>query len=162
MSIEAFKASFTHGVRPNMFRMEIFGLPEKLAYLCKASQTPGKNVGIIEIPFLNQTAKIAVDVTFEDLTVTVMLDNDFSVRNELEAWMENIKSNDGTAGDDPAVYKQTGSLVHLDNQNQEIAQYDFVGLWPNALSPMDLSFETKDSIAEYTVTFSYDYWLRVS
>lgn len=161
MDIEAFKASFTHGVRPNLYKMEIFGLPEKLQYLCKASQTPGKNIGIIEIPYLNQKAKIAGDATFEDLTVTILLDNDFSVRNELESWMENIRSNSESVGDDPALYKQNGSLIHLDNQNNEIAQYDYIGLWPSVLSPLDLAFETNDTIAEYTVTFTYDYWNRI-
>lgn len=161
MSIEAFKAAFVHGVRPNLYKMEIFGLPEKLQYLCKASQLPGKNIGIIEVPYLNQKAKLAGDATFDDLTVTIMLDNDFSVRNELESWMENIRSNSTSVGDDPALYKQTGSIIQLDNSNVEIAQYDFIGLWPNVLSPLDESFETNDTIAEYTVTFSYDYWQRI-
>jgi len=161
MSIEAFKSVFTHGVRPNQYRMEIFGLPEKLAYTCKATQLPGKNIGIIEVPYLNQKAKIAGDATFEDLTVTILLDNDFSVRNELESWMENIRANSDSIGDDHALYKQVGSVIQLDNQNSEIAQYDFIGLWPNSITPLDLGFENNDVLSEYSVTFSYDYWVRV-
>ena len=161
MSIEAFKAAFVHGVRPNLYKMEIFGLPEKLQYLCKASQLPGKEIGVIEVPYLNQKAKFGGDATFEPLTVTIMLDNDFSVRNEIESWMENIRANDTPVGDDPAIYRQTGSIIQLDNSNSEIAQYDFIGLWPSSLSPLDMAFETNDTIAEYTVTFQYDHWLRV-
>lgn len=160
MAIEAFKAAFTHGVRPNLFKMEIFGLPEKLQYVCKASQIPGKNVAPIEVPYLNHKVKIAGDVTFDDLTVTILLDNDFSVRNELESWQESIRSNSEIFGTDPAMYKQIGSLIQLDNNEIELAQYDFVGLWPNSISPLDLAWETNDTIAEYTVTFSYDYWNR--
>jgi len=160
MSIEAFKAAFAYGVRPNLYKMEIFGLPEKLQYLCKATQLPGKNIGIIEVPYLNHKAKLAGDATFDDLTVTIMLDNDFSVRDELESWMEGARANADINGDEPSIYKQNGTVIQLDNQNNELAQYDFIGLWPSSLAPLDLAFETNDTIAEYTVTFTYDYWVR--
>ena len=161
MSIEAFKAAFQYGVRPNLYKMEIFGLPEKLKFLCKATQLPGKNIGTIEVPYLNQKAKLAGDATFDDLTLTIMLDNDFSVRNEIESWMENIRANAASEGDEPALYKQTGSIIVLNNRNAEIAQYDYIGILPTTLSPLDMSFETNDTIAEYTVTFAYDYWNRI-
>lgn len=161
MSIDAFKAAFQYGVRPNLYKMEIFGLPEKLRYLCKATQLPGKTIGIVEVPYLNQKAKYAGDATFEDLTVTILLDNDFSVRNELETWMEQIRANASIDGAEPSIYQQTGSVIQLDNKNTEIAQYDYIGIWPNSLAPLDLAFETADTIAEYTVTFSYDYWTRI-
>ena len=90
-----------------------------------------------------------------------LLDNDFSVRNELENWMEQIRANDDIIGSEPSVYQQVGSVIQLDNKNNEIAQYDYIGIWPNSLAPLDLAFESSDTLAEYTVTFSYDYWVRV-
>lgn len=161
MRVEEFKANFQNGVRPNAYQFEVFGLPEKLKFLCKASQLPGKTIGNIDVFYMGAPIKIGGDRTFEDLTVTIMLDNDFSVRNELESWMRSIKGDDILTSDEPSLYKQTGSIVSIDNNDNEIAQYDFIGLWPNSLSPIELSFETNDTIAEYTVTFSMDYWLRV-
>ena len=159
--IESFKANFQYGVRPNTYLMEIFGLPEKLKFLCKTSQLPGKVIGVIEVPFHGQKVKLGGDATYEDLTTTILLDNDFSVRNEIESFMSSIRANDSSVGDEPSLYKQTGSLMQLGPKDEILAQYDFIGIWPSNLSPIDLGFENNDQIAEYTVTFSYDYWIRV-
>jgi hypothetical protein len=159
--IEDFKSALTNGYRPNLYQMEILGMPEKFVFLCKATQIPGKNIGIVEAPYLGMKAKLAGDVTFEDLTVSVIMDNDFAIRNGLELWMETIKANEAAIGLESALYKRTGNVVALDNQGEEIAEYTFIGIWPSSIAPVDLSYETNDTLAEYTVTFSYDYWTRL-
>jgi hypothetical protein len=161
IKIEDFKSALTYGYRPNLYQMEIFGVDEKFVYLCKATQIPGKTIGPVEVPYLNMKTKLAGDATFEDLTVTVIMDNDFVARTSFEIWMETIRANEAAVGLEPALYKRTAQVVALDNQGEEITGYTFVGIWPNALAPLDLSYETNDTIAEYTVTFSYDYWTRL-
>jgi len=161
MDIERFKANFKYGVRPTTYEMEVFGLPEKLKFLCKTSQLPGKIITPIEVPFMGMKTKIAGDAIYEDLTTTILLDTDFSVRNELESWMNSIKQNGSAVGDEPAIYKQTGTLIQLGNKGVKLAEYSFIGIWPSNITPIELGFESTDQIAEYTVTWSYDYWLRV-
>jgi len=161
IKIEDFKSALVNGYRPNLYQMEILGMPEKFVFLCKATQLPGKNIGIVEAPYLGMKAKIAGDVTFEDLSITVLMDNDFSVRNSLETWMETIKANEAALGLESALYKRTGNVVALDNNGDEIAQYTFIGIWPSSIAPVDLSYETNDTLAEYVVTFSFDYWSRI-
>jgi hypothetical protein len=161
ISIEDFKSALTNGYRPNLYQMEILGMPEKFVFLCKATQIPGKNIGIVEAPYLGMKAKLAGDVTFEDLTVTVIMDNDFAVRNGMELWMETIRANEAAIGLESALYKRVGNVVALDNEGEEIAEYTFIGIWPSSIAPVDLSYETNDTLAEYTITFSYDYWTRI-
>ena len=162
MKIDSFKAAFENGVRPTLYTMEILGLPEELKFFCKTTQMPGKTIGIIEVPYMGMKVKIAGDVTFEDLNITVMLDNDFAIRNELEIWMETIKANESAVGLDAALYKRAGSVIQLDNEGKEIAQYSFIGLWPNSITPIEMGFENVDTISEYSVIFSYDFWTRIS
>lgn len=161
VNIEDFKSALTNGYRPNLYQMEILGMPEKFVFLCKGAQIPGKTIGVVEAPYLGMKSKLAGDVTFEDLTVTVLMDNDFSIRNNLEIWMETIKANEAAIGLESALYKRTGTIVALDNQGDEIAEYRFIGIWPNTIAAVDLAFDTNDTIAEYTVNFSYDYWTRL-
>ena len=160
IKIEDFKSALTNGFRPNLYQMEILGMPEKFVFLCKATQLPGKNIGIVEAPYLGMKAKMAGDVTFEDLTVTILMDNDFSIRNALETWMETIKANEAALGLESALYKRVGNVVALDNNGNEIAQYSFIGIWPSSIAPVDLSYETNDTLAEYVTTFTYNYWTR--
>lgn len=161
INIEDFKAALTNGFRPNLYQMEVMGMPEKFVFLCKATQIPGKNIGIVEAPYLGMKAKIAGDVTYEDLSVTVIMDNDFAVRTALETWMQTVKANEAAIGLDAALYKRIGTIIPLDNSGNEITEYTFVGLWPSSIAPVDLSYETNDTLAEYVVTFTFDYWTRV-
>ena len=161
IKIEDFKSALVNGYRPNLYQMEILGMPQKFVFLCKASQIPGKTIGIVEAPYLGMKVKLGGDVVFEDLTVTVLMDNDFSIRNAFEIWMETIKANEAAIGLESALYKRTANVVALDNQGDEIAEYTFIGIWPSALAPVELGFESNDQLAEYSVTFSYDYWTRI-
>lgn len=161
MRIEDFKSALVNGYRPNLFKMEILGLPEKFTFMCKGTQLPGKTIGIVEAPYLGMKNKLGGDVVFEDLTVTVLMDTDFDVRSKIELWMETIKANEAALGLESALYKRLASLITLDTQGEEIASYSFVGIWPNTMAAIDLAYDTNDVIAEYTITFSYDYWTRL-
>jgi hypothetical protein len=158
--IEDFKSALKNGYRPNLYQMEIIGMPEKFVFLCKATQIPGKNIGIVEAPYLGMKAKIAGDVTYEDLSVTIIMDTDFAVRTALEEWMQTIKANEAAIGLESALYKRIGTIVAIEGET-ELATYDFIGMWPSSIAPVDLSYETNDTLAEYVVTFTFDYWTRI-
>ena len=159
--IDDFKAALKKGYRPNLYRMEVMGMPEKFTFVCKATQLPGKNIGIVEDPYLGMKSKLAGDVTYEDLSVTVLMDTDFAVRTVIEEWMQTIKANEAAIGLDTALYQRIGTVIALDNK-KELAEYIYVGMWPSSLAPVDLSYETNDVLAEYVVTFTYDYWTRIA
>jgi len=159
--ISEFKSNLITGVRPNLYRMEIQGINEKLRFMCKASQLPGKTIGSIEVKYLNMTHKVAGDAVFENLTVSIMMDTDLVIRNGLESWMEDIRTNDAMIGSNIGEYESTGNLILLDNAGDDLAEYEFVGLWPTNLGPVELAFESNDQIAEYTCEFAYTNWNRL-
>ena len=160
MRVEDFKSNFKIGARPTLYTMEIQGLPEKLKFVCKIAQLPGRTISPIEVPYAGQTIKLAGDNTFEDLTITFSVDTDFAVKNEIEEWMQTIREARSSMGVLPAMYKRTGDVIQLDENDNEIAQYKYHGLWPTTLDPVELGFDQKDTIMEQSCTFSLDYWTR--
>lgn len=160
MNINDFKASFIGGAKPTLYSVEIQGLPEKLKFLCKIAQLPGRTISPIEVPYAGHTVKIAGDNTFEDLTVTIQLDTDFVIKTEIEEWMENIRNADSSGGQEPNAYKKEATIIQYDDNDAEIAIYGFFGLWPTTMDPVELGFDQKDTIEEFGVTFAYDYWKR--
>ena len=159
MSIETFKSNMKGGYRPNKFKVFIPVLGQKLEFMCKGAQIPGRTMGMVEAKYLGRTIKYKGDPTFEELSLTIMLDSDFAVYNNIDAWMIAMDNIAGETGNiiDLAQYKQTGTIVALDGNDNEIQAYTFVGLFPTGLQPIDLNFETVDTIAEFTCTFAYDY-----
>lgn len=161
MNINSFKSNFKMGAKPTLYEMEIQGLPEKLKFLCKIAQLPGRTITPIEVPAPGgHTVKIAGDNTFEDITITLQLDTDFAVKNEIEKWMEDIRNSVSSEGKAPADYKKEGFIIQYDEKDNIIAKYQLFGMWPTTADPIELGFDQKDTISEASYTFSIDYWLR--
>ena len=85
-TIDQFKAQLIGGgPRANRYRVFIPRSGEKIEFLCTAAQIPAANVNVISVPFRGQNLKLAGDRTFDDWTITVINDIEFSSRTALEA-----------------------------------------------------------------------------
>ena len=168
------------GARPNLFEVQLSagnlptGVHEfdepKFTMLCKAAQFPASNVASIDVPFRGRIFKVAGDRTFETWTVTVINDNDFTIRNAMEKWMQLIgQYGDGSGATNPADYqidavvKQFKRLPTAANakygEGLEIAKkYKFYGIFPTNISAIDLSYDSSDTIEDFTVEFQVQYW----
>jgi len=163
MKIENFKANFNGGARPNKFLVEVPNLPNKSRFLFKGAMLPGVNVGEILVNYQGSQVKIPGDKTFNDWNVTLILDSDFAGYDEIEAWHLLIKENDsGMGANNQTQYKKDCFVEMLGQQGETLARYKFVGAWPKILPDTDLNWDSSDTLTEISITFSYDYWERVS
>tara|TARA_Y200000002_G_scaffold382890_1_gene401900 strand:- start:815 stop:1342 length:528 start_codon:yes stop_codon:yes gene_type:complete len=167
-NINDFKARLAGGgARANQFKVTmpfpgysaVGGETQQMAFLCQAAQLPGSTVGETPIPFRGRTLYIVGDREFEPWTVTVLNDTDFLVRNGLERWlngMNNMTDNEGLTN--PADYQVDAFVDQLDRNGGILKTYTFRGLFPTALSPIDLAYDTNNSVETFTCTFRYQYF----
>jgi hypothetical protein len=168
-TIQNLKDVLNTGARSNLFRVTLSGLStdlnENFTYLCKAAQLPGSTVGIIEVPFAaGRRFKAAGDRTFADWTTTVINDSNHRIREALE----NLQKEYGTTDYNSTTSKtRTGgdatefSSVLVEQLNQAgnvVYSYTLVNCWPSDISTIDLSYDSTDTLEEFTVTWSYDYF----
>ena len=171
------------GARPNLFEVEL-AFPEEIAidndvkdkarFLVKAAALPASNITPIDVNFRGRILKIAGDRTFDTWTITVINDESFNLRTAFEKWMNGIsKLDDGTGIVNPNYY-MTDAMVRqlgrsntagsLDNnsvagqQNVVLRTYNFFDIFPTEVSAIDLSYDTSDTIEEFTVTFAVQYY----
>lgn len=134
----------------------------KAPFMIKAAQLPASTLGTIEVPYFGRKMKIAGDRTFAEWTVTVINDEDFLVRNSLEAWMNSINTHEtnlrtfGSAS--PLLYKANAQITQYSKTGVPIREYTFNGMFPSEVSAIEMAWETVDAIEEFTVTFQYDWW----
>lgn len=175
------------GARPNLFEVNIPNLPdaavgadwdaETFQFLCKAAALPASNINPIDVNFRGRVLKVAGDRTIDPWTVTIINDEDFKIRTALELWMNGIsKLDNNTGATKPASY-MTNAVVHqlgrgasqgkFSERNDEITggtgipplrTYLFYDVFPSNISPIDLSYDSGDTIEEYTVEFQVQYW----
>ena len=156
------------GARPNLFEVDLVfpdpiaienDVKEKSRFLVKAAQLPASNITPIEVNFRGRILKIAGDRTFDTWTVTVINDVDFSIRSAMEKWMDFINSmEDATGSQDPAEYQPDAYVHQLDRDGSTLRTYKFHDVFPTNISAIDLSYETVDSVEEFTTEFQVQWW----
>ena len=167
--ISDFKSKLTGGgARPNLFEVELafptaVGIEndvlQKSRFLVKAAALPASTVTPVEVPFRGRILKIAGDRTFETWTITVLNDTDFVIRSAFEKWMNVINSmEDATGAQNPEEYQKDAMVHQLDRDGGILRSYKFWDIWPTNLSSIDLSYETTDTLEEFTVEMQVLWW----
>ena len=155
------------GARPSLFQVNMTNPitsagDAKFPFMCRAAQMPASTLGMIEVPYFGRKIKIAGDRTFAEWTVTIINDEDMKIRNSMEEWSNSINSHLGnvrrTGSAGPALYKANASVTHFGKIGNQLRRYTFNGLFPTEVSPIDLDWNTTDTLEEFTVTFQYDHW----
>jgi len=175
--ITDFKSKLTGGgARSNLFEV-VLSFPtiaaadadvlDKSRFLVKAAAIPSSNVTSLEVAFRGRTLKVAGDRSFESWTITVINDTDFAIRSAFEKWMNYIgQYADGSGSTNPNDYmrdvlvKQLKRLPSVTGGNAAVGQglevakqYKFYSIFPTNISAIDLSYDTADTIEEFTVEF---------
>ena len=169
LGVDDFKSKLRGGgARPNLFKATINfpgyanGDAELTSFLCETAQLPGSTLGQIVVPFRGRQLKMAGDRTFDVWTVTIINDTDFAIKNAMERWMNGINSHSlnvrNPAALTPLGYSVDGDVKQFGKGGDELKKYKFVGLYPTDLSPIELEWGSNDTIEEFTVTFSYQWW----
>ena len=174
-TISNFKSALIGGgARPNLFEVELTTLPagiewpaDNFRYMCKASQLPASVIANIDIPFRGRIFKVAGDRTIEPWSITVINDEDFRIRNAMEQWMELIAKLDTNLGATlPESYMTNATVYQLGRGstkssttnegevNAVLKQYEFINIFPINVSAIDLSYDSSDTIEEFTVDFA--------
>ena len=64
----------------------------------------------------------------------------------------------GSGETNPADYDADLYVSQLDRNGDELRKYKFVGCFPTNISEIALSYDTTDTIEEFTVEFQVLYW----
>jgi hypothetical protein len=168
-NIQRFRDTFDgDGARPNLFKVKFnhttYG-SSGTEFFCRASSIPGSTIGTVSVPYAGREIKFAGNRTFPDWTTTFINDEDYSYRSFFESWIEDINGNvtnrrlSNRVGVDS--YHTGGSTVvqqYSKDGTTVLREYSVVNLFPIDISEITLDWSDNDSIEEFTVTFSSDYW----
>jgi len=161
------------GARPNLFEVELTTFPAGIgwnasdfSYMCKAATLPASNIANIDIPFRGRTFKVAGDRTIDTWTVTIINDESFNLRNAFEEWADLIAKLENNLGaTDPNAYMVNAKVYQLGRgsspssksntgtANSVLKEYEFFNIWPSAVAAIDVSYDSTDTIEEFTVDF---------
>jgi hypothetical protein len=159
------------GARPNLFSVSLTfptiasngtSSSQKTTFMAKGAQLPGSTVGTVPLYYFGRELKFAGNRSFAQWSLQIINDEDFSIRNSLESWMNAINSHAGnvrnTSATSPSSYTVDAVVNQYGKTGNIIKSYKFVGLFPIDIAPIDLDWGSNDTVEEYGVTFDYQWW----
>jgi hypothetical protein len=174
-NISAFKTNglVYGGARPSLFNV-FMSVPgglgidnvsvDKFRFLCKTAELPESTISPIEVPYFGRKIKVAGERTFADWGVTVLNDEDFSVRAMFETWsnaMNRLVSNVRDPNVSAENYKADLEVIQYGKDGSILRSYQLVGAFPTQIGAISLGWDAANAVEEFSVNFSYDYWVPV-
>lgn len=177
-NVDQFRTALKYdGARPNLFEVvmqfpsyvELGSLAgSQSRFMVKSAQLPGSTMGTVDVPYFGRQIKVAGNRTFAEWTVTIINDEDFAIRNAFERWHRGINGNVSNLREAAAIntvgpsYASDANVYqYAKNGGAPIKSYRFVGMFPSDIAAIDLGWDSNDSIEEFSVTFTYQYWLTL-
>lgn len=169
VSISAFLSNMSYGARANLFRVRIFDLAilssmSTFEFYCKAANIPARSIASVPVKYKNNTLYLPGDSDeFSPWTATIINDENMTVRGNLELWMDSYKLPGETIslrGMSSLLFYGSADVELLDSNGYAIAIYKFMNMLPVELGEISLSWDSSDTIQEYSVTFNYTSYLR--
>ena len=162
--IDDFKgALFGGGARANQFEVRLT-FPEaaqsssgdRSRFLVKSAALPGQAIDEVAVEFKGRTLYVAGDRTFETWTTTVINDESFNVRTDIEKWLNLINSmRDNVGVLNPSSYMQNIGVIQYSKNGAPIKAYELINCWPISVGQIDLSWDTRSEIETFDVTWRY-------
>ena len=162
------------GARPSLFNV-FMSVPagigidnvsvDKFRFVCRTAELPESTIGSIDIPYFGRRIKVAGERNFASWAVTVMNDEDFSVRSMFEAWsnaMNRMVANVRDPNVSSEQYKVDLEVIQYGKDGSTLRSYQLVGAFPTQIGAISLGWENQNAIEEFGVNFEYDYWVPIT
>jgi len=146
-------------------------------FLCKSASLPSSNISSVQIPFRNRVMKVSGQRTFDPWSVTIINDENFALRTAFEQWVNQMdKLTNATGATNPEAYMadiyvhQIGKGADLGKESNlnsaslnnssitPLRTYKLYGAFPTNVSPIDLAYDTADTVEEFTIEFQYQFF----
>jgi hypothetical protein len=184
-SISKFKNNI-NVIRPNLFFVEVTlpalifnevqNLPtnkkltninDTLKFRCQSTEFPGRTLATADDIHTGPSVKHPYDLTYSDITLTIVASEDMIEKFVFDRWMETMVSTSGVSnglatGGFIRYYNSTirdGKIAvyQINDKKEQIAKCTLYGAFPVGMGPLSLSWDEFDSYQRFAVTISYRY-----
>jgi hypothetical protein len=169
-SISEFKAGVGQLLKPNLFEANIsgpsgIGTISNFKFRCEKAEFPGKTLATVDDPGGGgPTLKLPYDVTYNDITLSIICSADLAERKYFENWIDLIvgKANNNKAGlvNYYNVYAKGKTLTvkQLDEAGTTKGTWTMQHVYPIAITPMNAVWDELNTYQRFEVTLTYRYY----
>ena len=177
-SLSKFRAGIGALVRPNLFNARLIGytkvkggldgtlenIDNTFSFRCEKAELPGRTLATADDAVGGGPAlKLPYDVTYNDITLSIICSDDMVERTFFEEWMDRIIGRGGRSNAGLVSYYNDYALGvslqvdQLNEQNKILFRYTLKDIYPTALTPMNATWEETNTYQRFGVTLAYRY-----
>ena len=178
-SLSKFRAGIGKLVRPNFFNARLIGytkvagglsgtlenINDTFSFRCEKAELPGRTLATAEDAVGGgPSLKLPYDVTYNDMTLSIICSADMKERKFFEEWMDRIIGRGGRSNAGLISYYSDYALGirlnvrQLDEAGNTLIAYDLNDIYPISLTPMNASWEETNTYQRFGVTLAYRYY----
>lgn len=173
ITLRDFTSQIKDVARPNRFILT-FDNPDfgDLMFNVSKASIPKKDITGPVLKYRGTSLILAGDYKHDPLGVTFINDRDWKARKFIENWLEDIvkfeTQSGGTIFNKRRLVKDyrfqhSATLTQLGrHKNDKLAVYKFANIVPMDISEIELDMSGENTIEEFTVSFQYSFWERLS
>ena len=176
--ISDFKTSIGNLVRPNLFNATLLGytkvaggldktlinIDNTFKFRCEKAELPGRTLATAEDGVGGGPAlKLPYDVTYNDISLSIICSADMIERKFFEEWMDRIIGRGGRTNAGLVSYYSDYALgvslkvEQLNESGKTLIAYTLQDIYPTALTPMNAAWEENNTYQRFGVTLAYRY-----
>jgi hypothetical protein len=170
-SISQFKSSFKQDLaRPSRFDVQIpvpmalsfyGGTTRQLNYRCENTELPGRTLATTGLKIYNLEEKFPYQTTYNDISMTFIVDEDMRARKFFDAWINYINPTTNLNFKYKTDYAVSILVNQYDMKNVPTYSVYLLDAYPISVNQMDLDWSS-DGFHKLVVTFAYTYWKEYS
>lgn len=163
-SIEDLKGKIGGGIsRADRYKVILpgeFGVDgETINTLCRAANIPGRQIVTNERTIGMMTQKMPYAFLSEDVTLTFLLTQDYSLRKYFEEWQSKIIGLDTYEVAYKSEYARTVTIQQLNHGDESVVYgVNLIKAFPTTINAIELSDTNQNQLVELTVQLSYTVW----
>lgn len=177
--ISDFKNAIGKLVRPNLFHVtlnnytkvkgglagNLSNIDNTFSFRCEKAELPGRTLATAEDAVGGgPSLKLPYDVTYNDITLSIICSADMAERELFESWMDRIVGRGGRSNAGLVAYYSDYALgvsltvEQIDEEGKPLIAYTLKDIYPTALTPMNASWEETNTYQRFGVTLAYRYY----
>lgn len=173
-NVQQFRASLVNdGARAALFEV-VMNLPpaagfaaidQEIRFKARSTSLPGDSISSVSVSYFGREIKVAGSRTFPQWSFTVINDENFRIRNNMEIWMSGLNAHVANLRSPSmamsSMYQADAWVNQFAKTGEMIKQYKMVGCFPTDVAAIELDWGSGDQIEEFGVTFEYQWWESV-
>ena len=158
-SIEAFKKVVGESWRPMNFNVKFpakYNLDGNATVTVQSAGLPGKSMGVVMMYYKGKEIKIPGDVTYNDWSVTFVMDKDHKMYRAMELWSNAVYDDFTGARGKLSDLKASIEIELLGDQNQVVSKHILHGVFPVSFDELSADQTMSNTYGTFSMSFAIE------